>query len=255
MLSRTEAKNQLNEIFNIEDFYDKQWEVISKIVNDRKKVLFIEKTSYGKSLCYQFPATIFKGTTIVFSPLIALMRDQVRYLKSKDINAETINCEQTDEENAKALELAKSGKLKLLYIAPERQENSKWIDAAFEIAVSFIVIDEAHCISTWGHDFRPSFRRIANLVKILPDIPVLATTATATQRTAKDILEQMGGNVDLVRGDLFRENLELNVINLNSEIEKMAWIAENLNNIEGNGIIYTGTRADSEKYSDVSGDI
>ena len=146
----------------------------------------IERTGFGKSLCYQFPATQFPGITVIFSPLIALMRDQVRSLNEKGISAAYINSEQAIEENTLVIEKALNNKIKILYIAPERQENQEWIEATRRMNLSMIVIDEAHTISTWGHDFRPAFRRIINLVQLLPkSLPVLATTATATKKSSK----------------------------------------------------------------------
>ena len=138
---RNYYEKELKRIFKLESFKDTQWEVISKVIN-KEKVIFIEKTGYGKSLCYQFPATQFEGTTIVFSPLIALMRDQVNYLRSIGMEAATINCEESDECNNNTLLKAKENRLKILYIAPERQENDKWIRTVFaedsRIKISFL---------------------------------------------------------------------------------------------------------------------
>lgn len=248
-MTRQEAEILLKQNFGIDKFYDTQWEVIQKIFHS-EKALLIEKTGYGKSLCFQFPAIVFNGTTVVFSPLIALMRDQVQKLVSLGISAACINSNQTEEENSAIIEKAKKGELKILYIAPERQENKDWIEATRSIKLSMVVVDEAHCISVWGHDFRPSFRRIISLVKLLPrDLPVIATTATATQRVEKDIAEQIGGGIKVIRGNLLRENFRLFVISVKSEDEKLIWLGQHLKNIEGSGIIYTGTRVNTEIYS------
>lgn len=118
----------MEKIFDFKKFYDEQWDTI-KLLFEGKRVLLIEKTGYGKSLCFQFPATQFEGITVIFSPLIALMRDQVRSLDPKGISAKFINSEQTQEENQKTIQEAIQGKIKILYIAPERQENQEWIDA------------------------------------------------------------------------------------------------------------------------------
>lgn len=248
-MNRQEAENILKRTFNIERFYDKQWETIEKIMKG-ERVLLIEKTGFGKSLCFQFPAILFKGTTIIFSPLIALMRDQVKNLNSLGIAAKCINSEQTLEENSQIISEAKEGKLKILYIAPERQENSEWIEATRQMNLSMVVVDEAHCISVWGHDFRPSFRRILNLVNLLPKgMPVLATTATATKKVEADIAQQMSGNLTIIRGNLMRENFKLFVIKVNSEDDKLIWLGKNLSKLPGSGILYTGTRVDTEIYS------
>ncbi|MEK6552361.1 MAG: RecQ family ATP-dependent DNA helicase, partial [Bacteroidota bacterium] len=248
-MNREGAEVKLKHIFGLNSFYDDQWSVIQKLFNG-ERILLIEKTGYGKSLCYQFPATQLEGLTIVFSPLLALMRDQIKFLASHGIAARSINSEQTEDENERVIQDAKQNKIKILYIAPERQENRDWLDAVRNIKISMVVIDEAHCISVWGHDFRPAYRRIINLVKLIPqNFPVLATTATATQRVADDILEQIGGKISLIRGNLLRDNFQLNVIKVKNENEKLEWIGEMLPIFEGSGLIYTGTRNNTEIFS------
>ena len=210
----------------------------------------IARTGFGKSLCYQFPATLFDGLTIVFSPLIALMRDQVQGLRSKGIRASYINSEQSDDENGEVIRAALAGEIEILYIAPERQENSTWVEATRRMKIAMVVIDEAHTISVWGHDFRPAFRRIINLVRLLPKgMPVLATTATATRRVQADIEKQMGQGVVTVRGSLMRSNFRMHVVITRSEDEKMIWLAQHVKDLPGTGLIYTGTRVNTEVYS------
>lgn len=178
------------------------------------------------------------------------MRDQVRGLEKKGIPATYINSEQSYEENQEVIRRAKNNEIKILYIAPERQENDEWIEATRHIKLSMIVIDEAHTISVWGHDFRPSFRRIINLVQALPkNLPVLATTATATERVQHDIEQQVGGQLTTIRGSLVRSNFALQVIRVLSEDEKMIWLAQNIEKLDGTGLIYTGTRIDTETYA------
>ena len=248
-MTRQEAENILRKKFKLDRFYDEQWTTIDKILKG-ERVLLIEKTGFGKSLCFQFPAIVQSGTTVIFSPLIALMRDQVKKLNSLGIAAKCVNSEQSKEENSQIIEEAKAGNIKILYIAPERQENSEWIEATQQMNLSMVVVDEAHCISVWGHDFRPAFRRIINLVNLLPaGMPVLATTATATKKVETDIAQQMGNNLSIIRGNLMRDNFRLYVVKVISEDEKMIWLGQYLQKLPGSGILYTGTRVDTEIYS------
>lgn len=174
----------------------------------------------------------------------------IYYFKEKGIQAKFINSEQTKEENSQTIQDALNGKLKILYIAPERQENQEWIEATRNMNLSMIVVDEAHTISMWGHDFRPAFRRIINLIKLLPQhLPVLATTATATKRVQEDIERQISGDIQTIRGELIRENFQLYVLKVESEDDKFLWLAENLPKFEGTGLIYTGTRTNTEIFS------
>ncbi|MDK2908437.1 MAG: ATP-dependent helicase RecQ [Bacteroidales bacterium] len=249
MLTRIEAEHHLAKVFGFSSFYDLQWEVIEKILHGRR-VLLIEKTGFGKSLCYQFPATILEGVTIVFSPLIALMRDQVASLSSRGIPAAAIHSNQEKDKNDYIIEKAKKNELKLLYIAPERLENIEWIRAARDMRISLVVVDEAHCISMWGHTFRPNYRRIINLVNLLPrNFPVLATTATATSKVEMDIAEQIGGGIQVIRGRLMRPNIHLGVKMISTEDDKFIWLAQVLPKLPKPGIIYTGTQSDTDIYS------
>lgn len=248
-MNRQEAEFKLKSIFGLNQFYDEQWRAIERILRG-ERILMIERTGFGKSLCYQFPATQFSGVTVVFSPLIALMRDQVKQLCARGIPAAYINSEQSYEDNQHAIQRALNGEIKILYIAPERQEDNEWIEATRNLNLSMVVIDEAHTISIWGHDFRPAFRKIINLVQLLPKhLPILATTATATKKVQKDIEQQIGGQLTTIRGNLARPNLELQVVRVQSEDEKMLWLADNLARLEGTGLIYTGTRIDTEIYA------
>ena len=249
MIERKKAEYILKSRFKIERFYEEQWKTINYLLNN-EKVLLIQKTGYGKSLCYQFPSIIFDGVTIVFSPLKALMRDQIKSATRAGIPVETINSDRNETDNYFAIEKAKNGEIKILYISPERMEDANWLEIIKEIKISMIVIDEAHCISVWGHDFRPAYRRIIELVRLLPkSIPVLALTATATRKVQNDIHTQIGGKSKIIRGDLLRENLVLNVVNVKNEEEKMVFIKQILKRVPGTGIIYTGTTSNTELFS------
>lgn len=249
MITRNQAEAELKRVFGLDHFYDEQWNTIERLLKG-ERMLLIQRTGFGKSLCYQFTALFFDGVTIIFSPLIALMRDQVNSLNSKNISTRCINSEQTPEENSQAILDAQKGLVKILYIAPERQESQEWIEATRQMKLAMIVIDEAHTISVWGHDFRPAFRRIINLVKLLPkDMPVLATTATATLRVQHDIEKQIGRNLKAIRGNLTRDNFHLYVVETKSEEEKMVGLARWMDRLPGTGLIYTGTRIQTEQYT------
>lgn len=247
-MQRFEAEILLSQKFGFNSFYDTQWEII-KGVFDNKKTLVVQKTGFGKSLCYQFPATQLNGVTIVFTPLISLMRDQVRSLKKLGISAKSINSEESIEDNLSTLDEAKSGDLKLLFIAPERIENIDFMekvqDPSFSNIIKLIVIDEGHCISQWGHDFRPSYRRIIDIVRLIHSVPILITTATATKFVQKDIQKQIGGGFKLNMGSLVRNNFHLYVSITKSYDEKLILLAEQIKSQEGTGIVYVGTRTDS----------
>ncbi len=244
-MNREDAERILAQRFGFPRFHDLQWEVIDQVLSG-KRILLIEKTGFGKSLCYQFPAILREGITIIFSPLIALMRDQVQSLLNRGIDAAAIHSNQTPDENEAIIARAKSNQLKILYIAPERMENAEWITAAREMKIALIVIDEAHCISIWGQSFRPNYRRIVNLVKLLPhNFPVLATTATATPRIEQDILQQTGAGLQVVRGSLLRPNIGLFVVPLNSGDDKMYWLHTFYPKIPKPGIIYAGTQVET----------
>ena len=250
---RNYHENRLKQI-GYEKFYDDQWKVISKLL-DNKRILLVEKTGFGKSLCYQYLSNLFYeqtgGLTIVFSPLLSLIRDQVNSLQEKRIKAGCVIGEQTEEENISILRQAVNGEIAILYISPERLDNDVWRQYIPKIKLAFVVIDEAHCISQWGHDFRPSYRRILNLIGNLPDdFPILGVTATATQKVIEDIKEQIGKDLEVIKGELIRNNFSLYSINCKDENEKLYWILRIVRKVTGNGIIYCARKADTIEISD-----
>lgn len=249
-MNRQEAEVILYKHFGIKSFYDEQWNAIEKLLSG-ERVLMIQRTGFGKSLVFQFTALVSEGTTIIFSPLIALMRDQVNKLQSLGIPAAFVNSTLSPEEKDDILSKAKKGYYKMLYIAPERHEDETWNRTVQQLRLSMIVVDEAHCVSTWGHDFRPSYRRIVKLVKLLgTSLPVLACTATATPRVQEDIREQFDNSkLTLIRGDLSRPNFSLNVIRVENQEAKMSDLLQQINSIEGTGIVYCGTQVESEIFS------
>lgn len=232
--------------FGLAEFREGQAEAIRAAL-EGKRVLLVQPTGWGKSLVYQMIA-VLKGLTLVFSPLCALMRDQVRQANERfGLRAETVNSDMDEEAQRLALERAAQGELDLLYIAPERLKNPLWQEFQNRLPIRAVVIDEAHCVSVWGHDFRPEYRRIVNLVRLLPcEVPVVAVTATAPPRVEQDVQAQIGEPFHLLRGNLMRPNLHLRVIPVESEPHKLAWLAHLLRILPGSGIIYTATRRSSE---------
>ncbi|MFN3690733.1 MAG: RecQ family ATP-dependent DNA helicase, partial [Fimbriimonadales bacterium] len=176
------------------------------------------------------------------------MRDQVRQANERfGLRAETVNSDMDEEAQRRALEGAARGEIDLLYIAPERLQNPLWQEYQRRLPIRAVVIDEAHCVSVWGHDFRPEYRRIVNLVRLLPpEVPVIAVTATATPRVERDVRAQVGEPFHLLRGGLMRPNLRLYVVPAENEAHKLAWLAQLLRILPGSGLIYTATRHSSE---------
>ncbi len=228
-------------------FHPEQREIIEQLVQG-KRILAIQRTGWGKSLCYQMACLYYPHLTVVFSPLKALMRDQCQRCNDVfAIPAAIVSSEFSQEENRATLVQAVEGHFKILFIAPERLENADWQGYVARMRISMIVIDEAHCISTWGHDFRPHYRRIVRLISALPkNVPVLALTATANKRVERDILQQIGARTRIIRGALHRSNLYLNVVELHGDAEKLSYLAEVLPGSSGAGIIYTATRYRAE---------
>jgi ATP-dependent DNA helicase RecQ len=233
----------LKERFHISTgFYPGQRDIIEQLVQG-KRLLVIQRTGWGKSLCYQMASLYYPHLTLVFSPLKALMRDQCQRCNDVyTIPAAIVSSEFSQEENKATLVQAVDGDFKILFIAPERLDNADWQNSVRQMRISMIVIDEAHCISTWGHDFRPHYQRIVRLLTALPkDIPVLALTATANRRVEDDVLQQIGSGAQVLRGTMQRPNLYLNVEHLHCDCEKLAYLAELLPLFHGTGIIYTAT--------------
>jgi ATP-dependent DNA helicase RecQ len=239
------------------DFRDGQWEAISALIQNRARLLVVQRTGWGKSLVYFLATRLLRdagaGPTLLISPLLALMRNQIAAAKRIGVKAATINSSNTEEwEPIKAQLLA--GRVDILLISPERLANEKFRETVLlpiSQRIGLFVVDEAHCISDWGHDFRPDYRRIVRVLQALPqNIPVLATTATANNRVVNDIIAQLGANLRVSRGSLTRKSLQLQNIKLPSPAARMAWLAEHLPNLPGSGIIYTLTVRDAERVAD-----
>lgn len=238
------------------EFHDGQWEAIENSLNN-KRTLVIQKTGWGKSIVYFLASKLIKekrgGVTVLVSPLLSLMRNQIESAEKIGIRALTINSENVDEWDVIEDKITK-GNCEIILISPERLANKDFINRVIPIikdGINMIVVDEAHCISDWGHDFRPNYSRIVDVIRVLPpNVPIIATTATANKRVEKDIQTQLGDDLVVIRGPLMRESLKIQVIKLPKQSERMAWLIENLNKINGSGIIYCSTTRDCNKVSE-----
>ena len=235
------ALHALNKYYGYDKFRKGQDTIVREIL-DKKDVVAIMPTGGGKSICFQIPALLLEGVTVVISPLISLMKDQVDSIKKLGIEAEYINSSKSDSEILSILDAVNSGKVKMLYIAPERLESSQFLTLMSRVNISQIAVDEAHCVSQWGHDFRTSYRNIKGFISSLSIRPVIsAFTATATQEVRDDIVSLLGLNKPNVYVAGFdRENLKINVLN---GVNKKQYILDYINeNSEQSGIIYAATR-------------
>ncbi|MEK5194654.1 DNA helicase RecQ [Bacillus sp. FSL M7-0884] len=237
----TKAQELLASYFGYSSFRRGQDETIKNVL-DGKDTVCIMPTGGGKSICYQIPALVFEGTTLVISPLISLMKDQVDTLVQNGISATYINSSISITEANQRIQLAKQGHYKLLYVAPERLDSMEFVDQLIDMKIPMIAIDEAHCISQWGHDFRPSYLHIHRIVDYLPEKPlVLALTATATPQVREDICNTLGINQENTIMTTFeRENLSFSVI---KGQDRNAYLADYIRqNQKESGIIYAATR-------------
>jgi ATP-dependent DNA helicase RecQ len=238
------------------NFRSGQWEAIDKLVNTRARLLVVQRTGWGKSIVYFIATRLLRdngaGCTLLISPLLALMRNQIAAAQRIGVKAATINSSNKDDWEAVKKQLL-SGEVDILLISPERLANDEFreqILLPISQKIGLFVVDEAHCISDWGHDFRPDYRRIVRILQALPqNIPVLTTTATANNRVVNDITTQIGSNLQVLTGTLTRESLHLQNIHLPSPAERMAWLVEQVPNLPGSGIIYTLTVRDAERVA------
>ncbi|WP_417440952.1 RecQ family ATP-dependent DNA helicase [Idiomarina sp.] len=238
------------------EFRSGQWEAIDSLVNHRQKLLVVQRTGWGKSSVYFISAKIFRdrgmGPTIIVSPLLALMRNQIESARRLGVTAETMNSSNQDDWDAITQRIM-GNQVDCLLISPERLANDNFIETVLQPIsdkIALMVIDEAHCISDWGHDFRPDYRRIVNILRQLPDnTPVLCTTATANRRVETDIQGQIG-NIQVQRGSLIRESLALETIELPDQASRLAWLAQVIPTLPGTGIVYTLTVRDTEQVAD-----
>lgn len=241
-------KETLKKYFGYEEFRPLQEEIIKNVI-DKKDTFVLMPTGGGKSMCYQLPALLKSGLTLVISPLIALMKDQVDSLKANGIGAEFINSSIDYEEIDLIQRKCREGKIKVLYIAPERLAMPEFLRFLTSLNISLIAIDEAHCISEWGHDFRPEYRTLRSLKSNFPGVPLIALTATATLKVQNDIISQLSLNdAQIFTSSFDRNNLNLRVIPKQNALPKLLELIK-----EHHGeptIIYCFSRKDTESIAD-----
>ncbi|CAL9401792.1 RecQ family ATP-dependent DNA helicase [Streptomyces sp. enrichment culture] len=237
-----------------------QWRAIEALVAEKRRALVVQRTGWGKSAVYFVATSLLRsrgsGPTVIVSPLLALMRNQVEAAARAGIRARTINSSNVEEWDTVQEEIG-AGAVDVLLVSPERLNNPDFRDRVLPelaAATGLLVVDEAHCISDWGHDFRPDYRRLRTMLADLPaGVPVLATTATANARVTADVAEQLGtgGSTDalVLRGPLDRDSLSLHVLHLPDAAHRMAWLADHLDELPGSGIVYTLTVAAAEEVT------
>ncbi|MGD9486523.1 MAG: ATP-dependent DNA helicase RecQ [Calditrichaceae bacterium] len=247
-MSLKNAREILKKHFNFSDFRPSQKDIINSVVS-RKDTLVVMPTGSGKSLCYQVPALMLPGVTLVVSPLIALMKDQVESLEKLAISATFINSTLSYHETESRIRDVRDGKYKLIYIAPERFHVSSFSKLISQIEVSLVAVDEAHCISQWGHDFRPSYLKLRKVIESLGNPTVIALTATATVDVQKDILSQLGlMNPHVYITGFDRPNLKYFAIDMSEDQKKRELIRIALS-VKGSGIVYVSTKKGVQEVS------
>ena len=238
----------LESVFGHKEFRDFQEESVDALLSG-KDVLTILPTGGGKSLCYQLPALMMDGVSIVISPLIALMQDQVRGLHENGIEAGTINSDMSEQERQEVFDKLREGEIKLLYVAPERMVLGSFIDFLRSVKINFFVVDEAHCVSEWGHEFRADYRELYLLKEHFPDVPVAAFTATATPKVAEDIQKALClKDPYFSRGKVFRDNLFIQSKKRvsNGRTQLLQFLQKHQGEC---GIVYTFTRKETEEVA------
>lgn len=248
---RERARTVLAASFGFDDFRGSQFDVIEHVIGGGD-ALVIMPTGGGKSLCYQLPALLSEGTTIVLSPLIALMQDQVDALRAKGIPATFINSSLDRQERDRRLGRVLRGEERLLYVTPERFRKPDFRARITTLDIALLAVDEAHCISSWGHDFRPDYGRVGRIREALGEPPTIALTATATPRTQRDILDRLGiPDARVFHTGIDRPNLFIAAREVSSEEERIDRILEVVDRMGGPGIVYMALIRDLRKLEDL----
>ena len=246
----TKMRRTLRDTFGLDKLRRGQAEVMRSVL-EGNNTLAIMPTGAGKSLCYQLPSLHLPGTTVVVSPLISLMKDQVDKLRETGLEAAQLNSALTTQEHDENLEQIKTEKSDFIFVTPERFTNQEFLAELRKATINFVVIDEAHCISEWGHDFRPAYLSLGAAVKTLASPPVLALTATATPEVTADIEKQLDlGKLRVIKTGIYRPNIYFEVKRVTNEREKHEELIRILNEHEGVGIIYAATVKTVEALTD-----
>ena len=251
MSGDADIQETLEKYFRLTTFRPNQSEIIEEIIKGRD-VLAVMATGGGKSLCYQLPAVMLSGMTVVISPLISLMKDQVDSLSSQGVNVAMLNSSLSYDKRKTVESEIVSGKVRILYVSPERAVQADFVDLLQQTDVSLFAVDEAHCISMWGHQFRPEYRKIKGLRAFFPNTPFAAFTATATKRVREDIVSELKmKNPAVFIGSFDRPNLHYTIIKEPHQELRMQYILEYVKaNPDKSGIIYCFSRADTEKIAE-----
>ena len=256
-MNKTEAESLLQTAVNAAEAYfrEGQWEAIDALVNHHQKLMVVQRTGWGKSSIYFISTRILRdrgaGPTVIVSPLLALMRNQIEAANRLGIRAETINSTNQDDWSAISLRIM-TDQVDLILISPERLSNETFVEEVLlPVAgrIGLFVVDEVHCISDWGHDFRPDYRLLTNVLQQMPpNMPVLGTTATANNRVIQDVQMQLG-DIKIQRGTLVRDSLVLQTLRLPNQSARLAWLAQHIPELPGTGIVYVLTIRDAEQVA------
>src|SRR2546430_13155581 len=255
-MNRTEAESLLREMLGADkSFRDGQWEAIETAAMRKQRVLVVQRTGWGKSIVYFIATKILRdggsGPALLISPLLALMRNQIEAARNIGLRPVTIHSENRDAWEQAQSALSRND-CDILLISPERLANEEFrrqVLPRFQNSIGLFIVDEAHCISDWGHDFRPDYRRIVRVLQLLPaSVPVVCTTATANDRVVQDVVAQIR-NLQVQRGPLIRASLKLFNIKLSDQSERFAWLAQFVPKLPASGIIYCLTISDTHRVA------